>query len=74
MSNSTSNLNTETSTLDAIAELRENINYIEKFGSPPSVALYIDSQLIFNDIQIDDPTIASDIELNSYVLHCLESY
>ena len=74
MSNSTSDPNAETSTLDAAAELRENMNYIEKFGLPPSVAPHIDSRLIFNDIHIDDPTIASDIELNSYVLHCLKSY
>ena len=74
MSNSTSDPNAETSTLDAAAELRENMNYIEKFGLPPSVAQHIDSRLILNDIHIDDPTIASDIELNSYVLHCLEIY
>ena len=74
MSNSTSDPNAETSTLDAAAELRENMNYIEKFGLPPSVAPHINSRLILNDIHINDPTIASDIELNSYVLHCLESY
>ena len=68
----TSDRNPET--LDVAAELRENINYIEKFGLPPSVTHHIDSRLILNDVHIDDPTIASDIELNSYVLHCLESY
>ena len=74
MSNSTSDQNAETSTLDAAAELRENMNYIEKFELPPSVAQHIDSRFILNDVHIDDPTIASNIELNSYVLHCLESY
>ena len=64
MSNSTSNLNAETSTLDAAVELRKNINYIEKFGLPPSVAQHIDFQLIFNDIYIDNPKITSDIKLN----------
>ena len=61
-------------TLDTATELRENINYIEKFGLPPNVAQHIDSQLILNDIHIDDPTIASNIEFNSYVFHYLESY
>ena len=72
MSSPTSDCNLKT--LDAAAEIRENINYIEKFGLPPSVAQHINSRLIFNDVHIDDPIIASDIELNSYVLHCLESY
>lgn len=74
MSNSISNSNAKTSILNATAKLRENINYIEKFGLPPSVTQYINSRPIFNNIHIDDPTIASDIKLNSYVLHCLESY
>ena len=74
MSNLASNLNAETSTLDAAADLIENMNCIEKFGLPPSVAQHIDSRFILNDVHIDDPTIASNIELNSYVLHCLESY
>ena len=30
-------------TLDAATELKENINYIEKFGLPLSVAQHIDS-------------------------------
>ena len=50
------------------------MNYIEKFGSPLSIVPHINSRLILNDIHIDDFTIASDIKLNSYVLHCLESY
>ncbi len=50
------------------------MNCIEKFGLPLSVAQQIDSRLILNSAHIDDPTIASDIELNSYVLYCLESY
>ena len=74
MSNLTSDPNAETSTLDGAAELRENMNYIEKFELSPSVTQHIDSRLIFNDIYIDNPKIASDIKLNLYVLHYLESY
>ncbi|MCJ1346029.1 hypothetical protein MMC31_004240 [Peltigera leucophlebia] len=74
MSNLTSDSNPKTSVLDAAAELRENMNYIKKFELPLSVAQHINSRLILNDIYIDKPTIASDIKLNSYVLHCLESY
>ena len=61
MSNSISDPNAKTSTLDATAKLIENMNYIEKFRLPPSVAPYIDFRLILDDIHIDDPTIASDI-------------
>ena len=50
------------------------MNYIEKFGLPLSVTQHINSQLIFNDIHIDKPTITSNIEFNSYVIHCLKSY
>ena len=74
MSNLINNSNVKTSILDTIAKLRKNINYIKKFGLPPSVALHIDSRLILNNIHIDNPTIASDIKLNSYVFYCLESY
>ncbi len=74
MSNSTRDLNPKTSTLDAVAELRKIINCIEKIGLPPSVAQYIDSRLILNDTHIDNTKIASNIELNLYVLYCLESY
>ena len=74
MSNPARDPNAETSTLDAAADLRENMNCIVKFGLPPSVAQHIDSRLILNDAHIDDPTIASDIEFNSYVFQCLESY
>ena len=31
-------------------------------------------RLIFNDIYIDNPIIVSDIELNSYLIDCFESY
>ena len=68
-----SDRNPETTTLDAAAE-RENLNCISKFGLPTSVAQHIDSRLILHDVHIDDPTIASDVELNSWVLNCLESY
>lgn len=74
MSNLISDPNTKTSILDAAADLRENINYIEKLRLFPSVAKYINSQHIFNDIHINDLTIASNIKLNLYVFHCLESY
>ncbi len=74
MSNSASNPNAETSTLDVIADLRENMNYIKKFGLSSSIAQYIDSWLIFNDAHIDNLTIVSDIKLNSYVFYYLESY
>ena len=68
MSNLTSNPNAEISTLDAVAGLRKNINYIEKPGLPPSVTQHINFRLILNDIYIDKPKIASDIKLNLYVL------
>ena len=74
MFNSTSNPNAESSILDAAAELRENMNYIEKFGLPLSVAPHIYSRLILNDIHIVELIIVSDIELNSYVLYYFESY
>ena len=73
ISTSTSDPNPDTTTLNAAA-VRENLNYIENFGLPPSVAQHIDTRLIFHDVHIDDPTTASDIELNSWVLNCLESY
>ena len=74
MSNLISDPNAKTSTLNAAAELKENMNYIKKFRLPPSVAPYIDFWLILNDININDPTIASNIKLNLYVFHYLESY
>ena len=73
MSNLISNPNSKTSTLDAAAE-RENLNYIAKFRLPANVAHHINLQLILHNVHIDKPTIASDIELNLYVLHRLESY
>lgn len=72
MSTSTSNLNPEAAMLD-VAD-RENLIYIAKFGLPSSVAQRINSHQILDDIYIDDPTTTSDIELNSWVLNCLESY
>ena len=71
MSSPTSDRNPKT--LD-VATVRENLNYIAKFGLPPSVAQHIDYRLILNNVHIDDPTTASDIELNSWVFNCLESY
>ena len=73
MSSPISNNNLKTTTLDAVAE-RENLNYISKFGLPANVAHHINSRLILHDIYINDPTIALDVELNSWVLNCLESY
>lgn len=72
MSTSTSNLNLKAATLDAVD--RENLIYITKFGLPLNIAQYINSCQIFNEIHINDPTIASDIELNSCVLNCIKSY
>ena len=59
-----SNPNLNTTTLDAAA-INENLNYISKSELFLSVASYINSHLIFNDIYIDDPTIALNIKLNS---------
>ncbi len=73
MSTSTSDPKPDTTTLNAAA-VRENLNYIAKFGLPPSVAQHFVTRLIFHDVHIDDPTTAPDIELNSWVLMCLESY
>jgi hypothetical protein len=72
MSSSTSDPSPDAATLDAAD--KANLAYISKFGLPSSVAQHIDSRLILNDIHIDNPTTASDIELNSWVLNCLESY
>ena len=63
MSTSTSNLNLETTTLDTNT-IRENLSYLAKFGLPPNVAQHINTRLIFHDIYINDPTTASDIDLN----------
>ena len=65
--------NPETTILDATAK-RKTLNYISKFRLPANVAQYIDLCLILHDVHINDPTIASDVELNSWVLNCLESY
>ena len=70
---STNDPNAET-TSSNIAAIKENLSYIEKFGLPAGVAQRIDSRFILNDVHIDDPTTASDIELNSWVLNFLESY
>ena len=58
-----SDRNPEITTLNTAAE-KENLNCILKFGLPANVAQYIDLRLILHDIYIDDPTIASNIELN----------
>ena len=74
MSNSTSNANAKTSILDAAAKLNKNLNYIKKFRLPLSVTQHIDSWLILNDVYIKNPTIASNIKLNSYVFYHFEIY
>lgn len=74
MFNSTSNLNAKTSILDTTLEQKENMNYIKKFGLLLSVAQYINSQLILNNIYIDNSIVTSDIKFNLYVFHCFESY
>ena len=63
MSLPTSDCNPEI--LDIAEELRENLNYIEKFGLLASIAQHIDSCFIRNDVHIDNPTIALDVKLNS---------
>ena len=73
MSSSTNDPNAETTTSN-ITTIKDNLSYIEKFGLPAGVAQHINSSLILNDVHIDDPTTASDIELNSWVLNFLESY
>ena len=72
MSATTSDPSPNAATLDVAK--KANLTYISKFGLSSSVAQHIDSCLIFNDIYIDNPTTASDIELNSWVLNYLESY
>ena len=69
---STSNPSPNAATLD-VAE-KANVIYISKLGLSLSVAQHIDSCLILNNIHIDNPTTALDIELNSWVPNCLESY
>lgn len=53
---------------------RKNLNYLIKSGLSLSVTKHINTQLIFYDIYINDPTIISDIEPNSWVLIYLKSY
>ena len=50
------------------------MNYIKKFELPLNIDQYIDFWLIFNDFHIDNLIIASDIELNSYILNYFKSY
>ena len=71
-SSSTSDPNPKTTTLNAAK--RENLKYISKFGFPASVAQQIDLRLILYDVQINNFLAASDIELNSWVFNCPESY
>lgn len=73
MSILTSNINSKTTTLDATT-IRENLSYLAKVGLPPSIAQHINTRLIFHDVHIDYLTTASNIELHSWVLMCLETY
>ncbi len=73
MSTSTNNPNPNTTTLNAVT-VRENLNYIENFELPLSVAQYIDIHLIFHDVHIDNLTIMSNIEFNLWLLNCLKNY
>lgn len=68
-----SNYNAKITILNAAA-IKENLSYIEKLGLPIGVAQHINSWFILNDVYINDPTIALDIELNSWVLNILKSY
>ena len=74
MSNSISNQNAKTSILDATIKLKKNMNYLEKFELPLSITQYIDSRLIFNNVNINNPIIISNIEFNLYALHFIESF
>ena len=58
-----SNRNPKATSLDAAAK-RENLNCISKFGLSANIAQHIDSCLILYDVDVDDPTIASNVELN----------
>ena len=73
MSSSASNPNLET-TFSNTTIIKKNISYIKKFGLLASVAQHINFHLILNVIHIDNPTIALDVELNSWILNCLKSY
>lgn len=64
MSSSISNSNLDNAILDATID-KENLTYISNFGLSSSVAQYIDSCLIFNNIHINELIITSDMELNS---------
>lgn len=74
MSSLTNNSKVKISILDIIAKLRKNINYIKKFGLPSNIARHINSQLIFNDVYIDNSIIISDIKFISYIFYYLKSY
>lgn len=69
----TSNPNINHAILDATSD-KVNLTYISKFGLPSSVIQYINFDLIFNKIHINNFTIVSDIKLNLWVLNWLESY
>lgn len=70
---STSNKNSENIILDAIAKIK-NLNYILRFELLISIAQHINLRLIFYDIYINNPIIASNVKLNSYIFSCLNSY
>ena len=73
MSFLTNNLNAK-KTSSNTAAISDNLSYIKKFGLSASVAQYINSCLILNNVHINNPTTAFNVKLNSWVLNCLESY
>lgn len=73
MSISTSDPNPRTTTLNTII-VKENSNYIANFGLFASIAQHINLHLILHDVYINDPTIVSDVKLNSWIFNYLECY
>ena len=69
----TNDLNFNATTLDAAVD-KVNLTYISKFGLFLSIAQNINSCLIFNNIYINNPIIASNIKFNLWVFNCFESY
>ena len=73
MSFSTNNPNAK-KTSSNTAAIKDKLSYIKKFELFVDVIQHINSRLIIKDVHIDNPTIALDVELNSWVLNYLKSY
>lgn len=72
-STSISNLNFKTITLNAIV-VRENLNYIAKFGLPASITQHINLCLIFYNVYINNFTLAINLKLNLWIFNCFKCY